>query len=100
MSANPYNTRRTRSTSSRAMSPANDAARGPTRSSSERHVTVQRRPSPDNKASSSTSANPTGEAVQSILKARKCWRSFKCKEEAVWPPELEAALIEGQLAMV
>lgn len=37
----------------------------------------------------------THEAVKSILNSRKCWRSIKGKEEPVWPPELEAALIEG-----
>ncbi|THH31736.1 hypothetical protein EUX98_g2464 [Antrodiella citrinella] len=37
----------------------------------------------------------TGEAVQTIVSGRKCWRIMKGKDEAVWPPALEAALIEG-----
>ncbi|KAI0083584.1 hypothetical protein BDY19DRAFT_647809 [Irpex rosettiformis] len=37
----------------------------------------------------------TNKAVKTILNSRKCWRNMKGKEEAVWPPELEAALIEG-----
>ncbi|KAI0338564.1 hypothetical protein BDW22DRAFT_684334 [Trametopsis cervina] len=38
------------------------------------------------------SSNP---AVKTILNSRKCWRNMKGKEEAVWPPDLEAALIGG-----
>lgn len=37
----------------------------------------------------------TSKAVKTILNSRKCWRNMKGKEEAVWPPELESALIEG-----
>ena len=37
----------------------------------------------------------TGEAVHTIVSGRKCWRIMKGKDEAVWPPALEAALIEG-----
>lgn len=39
----------------------------------------------------------TSKAVKTILNSRKCWRNMKGKEEAVWPPELEAALIEGNV---
>ena len=39
--------------------------------------------------------NPrTVDVFQSIVKARKSWKSLK-GGEVVWPPELEAALIEG-----
>lgn len=44
---------------------------------------------------SDTPAAGTDAAVKSILNSRKCWRSLKGKEEPVWPPHLEAALIEG-----
>lgn len=39
--------------------------------------------------------NPRTEDVfQSIVKGRKSWKTLK-GGEVVWPPELEAALIEG-----
>ena len=39
--------------------------------------------------------NPRTEDVfQSIVKSRKSWKTLK-GGEVVWPPELEAALIEG-----
>lgn len=39
--------------------------------------------------------NPaTQDVFQSIVKGRKSWKSLK-GGEIVWPPELEAALIEG-----
>ncbi|OBZ74579.1 hypothetical protein A0H81_05099 [Grifola frondosa] len=34
-------------------------------------------------------------AFQTIVTERKCWRVTKDKNEVVWPPRLEAALIEG-----
>ena len=41
--------------------------------------------------------NPaTQDVFQSIVKGRKSWKSLK-GGEIVWPPELEAALIEGEL---
>jgi transcriptional enhancer factor len=40
--------------------------------------------------------NPaTRDVFQSIVKGRKSWKSLK-GGEIVWPPELEAALIEGK----
>jgi hypothetical protein len=42
----------------------------------------------------------TNKAVKTILNSRKCWRNVKGKEEAVWPPELEAALIEGIIVLI
>ena len=36
----------------------------------------------------------TEDAFQSIFKSRKSWKTLK-GGEVVWPPELEAALIEG-----
>ena len=44
--------------------------------------------------SSSRVPSPT-EATQTILKGRKCYRVSKDKNEVVWPPHLEAALMEG-----
>jgi len=38
----------------------------------------------------------TQDVFQSIVKGRKSWKSLK-GGEIVWPPELEAALIEGKL---
>lgn len=49
-------------------------------------------------SSSSRSSSPergTSDAVETILSGRKCWRIMKGKNEPVWPPALEAALIEG-----
>ena len=44
--------------------------------------------------------NPaTQDVFQSIVKGRKSWKSLK-GGEIVWPPELEAALIEGELEHV
>ena len=40
----------------------------------------------------------TGEAVHTIVSGHKCWRIMKGKDEAVWPPVLEKALIEGSLS--
>ncbi|OCH88142.1 hypothetical protein OBBRIDRAFT_805572 [Obba rivulosa] len=40
-------------------------------------------------------ASGSGEAVNTILSERKCWRVMRDKDEVVWPPPLEAALIEG-----
>lgn len=40
--------------------------------------------------------DPTS-AVNTILSGRKCWRILKGRNEPVWPPPLEAALIEGKL---
>ena len=37
----------------------------------------------------------TSDAVQSIVTSRKCWKTIKGKGEVVWPPYLEAALVEG-----
>ncbi|EMD32736.1 hypothetical protein CERSUDRAFT_118471 [Gelatoporia subvermispora B] len=42
-----------------------------------------------------TTTNGSGEAVNTILSERKCWRVMRDKDEVVWPPALEAALIEG-----
>lgn len=52
-------------------------------------------PSVENISCSSPTDGETGTAVQTILTGRKCWRIMKGKDEAVWPPALEAALIEG-----
>jgi len=38
----------------------------------------------------------TTEVFRSVFKGRKCWKTQK-GGEMVWPPELEAALLEGKL---
>lgn len=41
-------------------------------------------------------AGPSGtKAFHTILAGRKCYRVSKDKNEVVWPPHLEAALMEG-----
>jgi transcriptional enhancer factor len=40
----------------------------------------------------------TRDAVQTIVSGRKSWKTLKGKGEAVWPPYLEAALVEGMLS--
>ena len=42
----------------------------------------------------------TSDAVQSIVTSRKCWKTIKGKGEVVWPPYLEAALVEGELYFI
>lgn len=39
----------------------------------------------------------TRDAVRTIVSGRKSWKTLKGKGEAVWPPYLEAALVEGNL---
>ncbi|KAI0753543.1 hypothetical protein C8Q80DRAFT_1267926 [Daedaleopsis nitida] len=43
-------------------------------------------------ASASSGINDT---IQTIVTGRKCWKTMKGKGEVVWPPYLEAALVEG-----
>ncbi|KAJ8515816.1 hypothetical protein ONZ45_g6807 [Pleurotus djamor] len=63
---------------------------------------------PERTRSSSTAASPTHgdivypplsettrEVFKSIVKGRKSWKTLRGNGEAVWPPELEAALLEG-----
>ncbi|KAF4598930.1 hypothetical protein EYR38_007343 [Pleurotus pulmonarius] len=40
-------------------------------------------------------SSTTLEVFQSIVKGRKSWKTLRGNGEAVWPPELEAALLEG-----
>ena len=54
--------------------------------------------SPSGDELSDSTGQGTDAAVKSILNSRKCWRSLKGKEEPVWPPQLEAALVEGAFA--
>ena len=45
---------------------------------------------------SSHSPAPSPEqAAKAILNGRKCYRMSKDKNEVVWPPHLEAALMKG-----
>lgn len=41
----------------------------------------------------------TRDAVHTIVSGRKSWKTLKGKGEAVWPPYLEAALVEGKFNM-
>lgn len=43
----------------------------------------------------SASSPDTSDAIQTIVTGRKCWKTIKGKGEVVWPPYLEAALVEG-----
>lgn len=43
----------------------------------------------------SSSSADTHDAIQTIVTGRKCWKTIKGKGEVVWPPYLEAALVEG-----
>ncbi|KAK7691360.1 hypothetical protein QCA50_004758 [Cerrena zonata] len=43
----------------------------------------------------STGSAGTSDVIQTIVTGRKCWKTIKGKGEVVWPPYLEAALIEG-----
>lgn len=38
----------------------------------------------------------TQDIFQTIVKGRKSWKTLRGNGEAVWPPELEAALLEGE----
>lgn len=44
----------------------------------------------------SSAAPSSKHAFQTILAGRKCYRMSKDKNEVVWPPHLEAALMEGE----
>ncbi|KAL4249143.1 TEC1 family protein [Abortiporus biennis] len=37
----------------------------------------------------------TNDVIQTIVTGRKCWKTIKGKGEVVWPPYLEAALVEA-----
>jgi len=55
----------------------------------------QARPSTLDSFKCSPLQNPrTQDVFQSIVKGRKSWKTIR-GGEVVWPPELEAALIEG-----
>jgi hypothetical protein len=61
------------------------------------HATHPSTPSGIDDLSQSTDENEfQRKAVQSIIKGRKSWKKLKGNHgEAVWPPYLENALIEG-----
>lgn len=42
-----------------------------------------------------TASQRTRIATEFVISGRKSWKTLKEKNEAVWPPYLEAALIEG-----
>ena len=43
-----------------------------------------------------TGTGGTKDVIQTIVTGRKCWKTMKGKGEVVWPPHLEAALVEGE----
>ncbi|KAH8105082.1 hypothetical protein BXZ70DRAFT_503765 [Cristinia sonorae] len=63
-----------------------------TSTSSQKPITAS---TADFRATSIPKNGETGKAVNTIVSNRKCWRILKGRDEAVWPPALEAALIEG-----
>ena len=68
---------------------------GHSKASSSAAASLKRSRSPSPDCTVAPATTNTNAAVKSILNSRKCWRSLKGKEEPVWPPQLEAALIEG-----
>lgn len=50
------------------------------------------------------STNPIGaseqEVAETIVSARKSWKTVKGKSEPVWPPALEKALVKGACSML
>ncbi|TCD65389.1 hypothetical protein EIP91_002722 [Steccherinum ochraceum] len=42
-----------------------------------------------------TGTGGTKDVIQTIVTGRKCWKTMKGRGEVVWPPHLEAALVEG-----
>ncbi|THH27835.1 hypothetical protein EUX98_g6350 [Antrodiella citrinella] len=42
-----------------------------------------------------TGTGGTKDVIQTIVTGRKCWKTMKGRGEVVWPPYLEAALVEG-----
>ncbi|GBE80894.1 hypothetical protein SCP_0306150 [Sparassis crispa] len=56
------------------------------------HVRVS---STDELSYSSSSKDEINDTIQTIVTGRKCWKTMKGKGEVVWPPYLEAALVEG-----
>jgi transcriptional enhancer factor len=67
---------------------ADSSTKASTSHSSARHLPVDSFKCPPLKNAA------TQDVFQSIVKGRKSWKSLK-GGEIVWPPELEAALIEG-----
>ena len=43
-----------------------------------------------------SSSSDINDTIQTIVTGRKCWKTMKGKGEVVWPPYLEAALVEGE----
>ncbi|KAI0915322.1 hypothetical protein AcV5_003826 [Taiwanofungus camphoratus] len=56
------------------------------------HVRVS---STDELSYSSSAKGEINDTIHTIVTGRKCWKTMKGKGEVVWPPYLEAALVEG-----
>ncbi|EMD32904.1 hypothetical protein CERSUDRAFT_118346 [Gelatoporia subvermispora B] len=65
--------------------------------SSARHFSAQhvRVSSTDDLSYSFAPKGEISDTIQTIVTGRKCWKTMKGKGEVVWPPYLEAALVEG-----
>ncbi|KAI8978183.1 hypothetical protein BD414DRAFT_509296 [Trametes punicea] len=51
--------------------------------------------SADDLSYSVSASSGINDTIQTIVTGRKCWKTMKGKGEVVWPPYLEAALVEG-----
>ncbi|KAI1786632.1 hypothetical protein LXA43DRAFT_50301 [Ganoderma leucocontextum] len=51
--------------------------------------------SADNLSYSVSASSGIKDTIQTIVTGRKCWKTTKGGREVVWPPDLEAALVEG-----
>ncbi|KAI0343521.1 hypothetical protein BDW22DRAFT_1180315 [Trametopsis cervina] len=67
----------------------------PTRNSIAHHVRVSSVDAISYAVSPAGASAGTSEAIQTIVTGRKCWKTIKGKGEVVWPPHLEAALVQG-----
>lgn len=47
----------------------------------------------------STPKGRTQDVFETIVKGRKSWKTLRGNGEAVWPPQLEAALLEGTYSL-
>ncbi|KAI0689728.1 hypothetical protein BC835DRAFT_227415 [Cytidiella melzeri] len=67
----------------------------PKRSAMAHHVGVSSVDDISYHVSTPGASSGTSEAIQTIVTGRKCWKTIKGKGEVVWPPRLEAALVQG-----
>lgn len=75
-------------------SPAMPASSSSSRNQFAQHVRVSS--TEDLSYNIPTGTGGTKDVIQTIVTGRKCWKTMKGKGEVVWPPHLEAALVEGE----